>query len=83
MNNLHWTLRVLIVALVAIIARPAVASDTIGFVETFALAEDREEALAATDSRHRRLLLLPRAALPEHRPRRASSTTSSRSGGSG
>ena len=46
MNDLHWRLRVLIVALLAIIAQPAVASDTIGYVETFALAEDREQALA-------------------------------------
>jgi hypothetical protein len=38
-------LSVLIAAHVAVIARPAAAADAIGYVETFALAEDRAQAL--------------------------------------
>ena len=35
----------LVAAHVAVIARPAAAADAIGFVESFALAEDRSKAL--------------------------------------
>ena len=46
MNDFHRTLCALAVLSVAIFVHPAAASDTIGYVETFALSEDREVALA-------------------------------------
>jgi len=44
-KRVHWTIGLLLVALAAAATNRAAANDAIGFVETFALAEDREEVL--------------------------------------